>query len=87
MNLAYTCMHAKIRTLHLIIIFNHMYFIIFVLPPQVQPQHPDGSVIGDLKYVRTGLLGFLGPVSVCDCSRQLLLVEFLFSILLGVWPL
>lgn len=79
---------------HLYFTFNYYlyYYVLTIiylllLPPQVQPQHPDGSVIGDLKYVRTGLLGFLGPVSVCDCSRQFLLVEFLFSILLGVWPL
>lgn len=45
---------------------------------QVQPQHPDGTVIGDKQYVRTGLLGFLGPgglVFVCGSKEGLMTVS------------
>jgi len=37
---------------------------------QVNPVHSDGRPLGDTTFVRTGLLGFLGPVSnvtVCFC--------------------
>lgn len=30
---------------------------------QVQPLHSDGRLAADKMYVRTGLIGFLGPVS------------------------
>lgn len=45
---------------------------------QVQPQHPDGTIIGDKQYVRTGLLGFLGPgglVFVCGSKEGLMTVS------------
>lgn len=31
---------------------------------QVQPLMADGRLLGDKLYVRTGLIGFLGPVSL-----------------------
>lgn len=31
---------------------------------KVQPLQPDGTAISDAEYVRSGLLGFLGPVSI-----------------------
>lgn len=43
--------------------FMYVYCNEITLFSKVQPQHPDGTIIGDKQYVRTGLLGFLGPVS------------------------
>ncbi|KAK3604584.1 hypothetical protein CHS0354_005416 [Potamilus streckersoni] len=45
---------------------------------QVQPVHPDGRTIGDKYFVRTGLLGFLGPgglVFVCGSKEGLMQVS------------
>ncbi|KAL5005649.1 hypothetical protein ScPMuIL_016807 [Solemya velum] len=45
---------------------------------QVQPLQGDGRPLGDNLYVRTGLLGFLGPgglVFVCGCKEGLMQVS------------
>lgn len=44
---------------------------------QVQPLMADGRPLGDKLYVRTGLIGFLGPVSWNAWSRHL--YRFAFS--------
>jgi hypothetical protein len=43
---------------------------------QVNPVHSDGRLLGENVFVRTGLLGFLGPVRTI--SRCLLLFRFVF---------
>ena len=40
-------------------------WLICICSMQVNPVHSDGRPLGDTSFVRTGLLGFLGPVSWC----------------------
>ena len=49
---------------------------------QVNPVHSDGRPLGDTTFVRTGLLGFLGPVSVLVISvTSFFDFQFLFCFL------